>query len=230
MKRRVGRAVVLVGVAGVVLGCVRTGDGLAVPVADQVPSASATPSTTGPAEAREGVTPGVVPTARVPIRAEAVTCSQPVKPAASVTVEVADPQAPKIVIAVPGDWSTATGSGDLGARLDGPEGMWATATISATKLDPAAAFTQYVDQLMGESAVSTVSVLAAPLCGYSGQKLMGAWSDTPQNAVEFTDRIVHVWTNTNAYLIAVHAQAPTGRTGFGDAASLLTQDFEIGIP
>ena len=230
MKRRVGRAVVLLGVATVVLGCVRTSDGVAVPVADHVPSVSAAPSTTGTAEGRSGVTPGVVPTARVPIPAEAVTCSPPVKPAASVTVQIADPQAPRIVIAVPGGWSTATGSGDVGARFDGPQGMWATVTISATKLDPVAAFTQYADQLMGESAVSSVSVLAAPLCGYSGQKLMGAWSDTPQNAVEFTDRVVHVWTNTKAYLIAVHAQAPTGRTGFGDAASLLTQDFEIGIP
>ena len=64
-------------------------------------------------------------------------------------------------------------------------------------LDPAAAFTEYADEVMAVSAVSSVSVLPAELCGYSGQKLMGAWSDTPQQSVEFLDRIAHVWTNTD---------------------------------
>ena len=59
---------------------------------------------------------------------------------------------------------------------------------------------------------------------------MGAWSDTPQNAVEFADRIVHVWTNSGDYLVAVHVEAPTGTAGFDAASSLLTDDFEIGIP
>jgi len=60
---------------------------------------------------------------------------------------------------------------------------------------------------------------------------MGAWSDTPQNAVEFTDRIVHVWTNSGTdYLVAVHVEAPTGTAGFDDAASALTEDFEIVLP
>ena len=122
------------------------------------------------------------------------------------------------------------GSGDVGARLDGPHGMSATVTIAATQLDPAAAFTEYADRVMAESAVSSVSVLPGPLCGYSGQKLMGVWSDTPQNAVEFADRIVHVWTNTKDYLVAVHVQAPTGTAGFDAVSSLLTEDFEIGIP
>ena len=89
--------------------------------------------------------------------------------------------------------------------------MSATVTIAATQLDPAAAFKKYVDDLMAESAVSSVSVLPGQLCEFSGQKLMGAWSDTPQNAVEFKDRIVHVWTNSgNDYLVAVHVEAPTG--------------------
>ena len=79
------------------------------------------------------------------------------------------------------------------------------------------------------SAVSSVSVLPAELCGYSGQKLMGAWSDTPQQSVEFLDRIVHVWTNAGDYLVAVHVQAPAGTAGFdaavGGAAST---DFAVG--
>ena len=90
----------------------------------------------------------------------------------------------------------SAGAGDVGGRLDGPDGMSATVTIAATRLDPAAAFRKYADDVMAESAVSTVSVLPGDLCGYSGQKLMGAWSDTPQQAVEFGDRIAHIWTNT----------------------------------
>jgi len=109
--------------------------------------------------------------------------------------------------------------------------MFATVTIAPTTLDPAAAFTEYADEVMEVSAVSSVSVLPAELCGYSGQKLMGAWSDTPQNAVEYEDRIVHIWANSgNNYLVAVHVQAPTGTPGFDSAAALLTEDFEIVLP
>ena len=99
------------------------------------------------------------------------------------------------------------------------------------RCDPAAAFRKYADDLMAESAVSTVSVLPGELCGYSGQKLMGAWSDTPQNAVGYEDRIAHIWTNSGTnYLVAVHVQAPTGTPGFDAAAALLTEDFEILLP
>ena len=147
------------------------------------------------------------------------------------TAEVDDPHAPRITVGVPDSWSMSAGTGDVGGRLDGPGGMEATVTIAATQLDPAAAFKKYADDLMAESAVSSVSVLPGELCGYSGQKLMGAWSDTPQNAVEFEDRIVHIWTNSgNNYLVAVHVQAPTGTPGFDEAAALLTEDFEIVLP
>ena len=83
---------------------------------------------------------------------------------------------------------------------------------------------------MAVSAVSSVSVLPAELCGYSGQKLMGAWSDTPQQSVEFLDRIVHIWTNTDNYLVAVHVQAPAGTDGFDAASTVLIEDFAVGIP
>ena len=44
-------------------------------------------------------------------------------------------------------------------------------------------------------------------------------------------RIAHVWTNSgNDYLVSVHVQAPTGTSGFDDAASVLTEDFEIVLP
>jgi hypothetical protein len=174
---------------------------------------------------------GVVPTKRAPVPPNTVACSQPIKPGVRMAAEVKDPQAPKITVGVPDGWSMSAGSGDIGGQLSGPDGMSATVTIAPTQLDPAAAFKKYADDLMKEAAVSSVSVLPGELCEFSGQKLMGAWSDTPQNAVEFEDRIIHVWTNSgNDFLVSVHVQAPTGTSGFDDAASVLTEDFEIVLP
>jgi hypothetical protein len=229
--KRVG--LLALALACLLAACVRTSDG--VPVAGEggpVPVTSAPPSaTTPPTQPGDQTAYGVVPTTRAPVPPNTVACWQGIKPGVRMTAEVDDPQAPRITVGVPDKWSMSTGSGDVGGRMDGPGDMEATVTIAATQLDPAAAFRKYADDLMAESAVSTVSVLPGELCGYSGQKLMGAWSDTPQNAVEHEDRIVHIWTNSgNNYLVAVHVQAPTGTPGFDEAAALLTEDFEIVLP
>jgi hypothetical protein len=224
---------VALAVACLLAACVRTSDG--VPVAGEG-GPSATPAS--PPSATAGPTPqggqpafGVLPTTRAPVPPNTVACSQPIKPSVRMTAEVDDPHAPRITVGVPDKWSMSAGTGDVGGRLDGPEGMHATITIAATQLDPAAAFRKYADDLIAESAVSSVSVLPGELCGYSGQKLMGAWSDTPQNAVEYEDRIVHIWTNSGTnYLVGVHVEAPTGTPGFDSAAALLTEDFEIVLP
>jgi len=210
--------------------CVRISEG--VPVAGETPRGAATPSaTTVPTQQGEPSTFGVVPTTRAPVPPSTVACSQTIKPSVRMTAEVDDPHAPRITVGVPDKWSMTAGNGDVGGKLDGPGDMQATVTIALTQLEPAAAFRKYTDDLMAESAVSSVSVLPGQLCGYSGQKLMGAWSDTPQNAVEYQDRIVHIWTNSgNNYLVAVHVQAPTGTPGFDAAAALLTEDFEIVLP
>jgi hypothetical protein len=218
--------------ACVVAACVRTSDGVPVAGEETATATSASPSATPrPTWDADQTAPGVVPTTQVSMPPNSVTCSQPAMPAVRMTAEVDDPQAPRIAVGVPDGWSMSAGSGDVGGRLEGPRGMWATVTIAQTQLDPAVAFREYADDLMAESAVSSVSILPGELCGYSGQKLIGAWSDTPQNAVEFSDRIVHVWTNSGKnYLVAVHVQAPTGTPGFDEAADLLTADFEIGLP
>jgi hypothetical protein len=221
------------GLACLVAGCVRTSDG--VPVAGEAPAGSAMSSSASaaPAPTQQGDQPafGVLPTTRAPVAPNTVACPQSIKPGVRMTAEVDDPHAPRITVGVPDKWSMSAGTGDVGGRLDGPDGMQATVTIAPTQLDPSAAFRKYADDLMGESAVSTVSVLPGELCGYSGQKLMGAWSDTPQNADEYKDRIAHIWTNSgNNYLVAVHVQAPTGTPGFDAAAALLTEDFEIVLP
>ena len=227
--KRIG--LVTLALACVLTACVRTSDGL--PVADEggpvpvAPSPSAT--TNGPTPQTESSF-GVLPTTKAAIPPNTVACSQTIQPSVRMTAEVDDPQAPKITVGVPDKWSMTAGTGDVGGKLDGPGGMEATVTITSTPLAPGAAFRKYADDLMAESSVSSVSVLPGELCGFSGQKLMGAWSDTPQNAVEYEDRIVHIWTNGGTYLVAVHVQAPTGTPGFDSAAALLTQDFEVLIP
>jgi major membrane immunogen (membrane-anchored lipoprotein) len=228
--KRVGWAALAL--ACLLVACERTSDG--VPVAGEQPTAatSSVPSaTTQRTQEADQSAPGVVPTTRAPVPPNTIACSQPIKPAVRMTAEVEDRHAPRITVGVPEGWSMTAGSGDVGGRLEGPRGMWAAVTIAQTQLDPTAAFRKYADGLMEKSAVSSVSIMPGELCGYSGQKLIGAWSDTPQNAVEFEDRIAHVWTNSgNSYLVAVHVEAPTGTPGFDAASSLLTEDFEIGLP
>jgi hypothetical protein len=225
-------AAVTLAVVCVATACARTSDG--VPVAEPGGLVAVQPSAP---QATSGAAPptesgfGVVPTTRVPVPANSVVCSQALKPSVRMTAEVDDPQAPKITVGVPDKWSMTAGTGDVGGQLDGPGGMQATVTIAPTQLEPGEAFRKYADDLMAESSVSSVSVLPGDLCGYSGQKLMGAWSETTQNAVVYEDRIAHIWTNGgNNYLVSVHVQAPPGTPGFDSAAALLTEDFEILIP
>ncbi len=235
------RSAALVGLclaAVMVSACGRTSDGAAV--ADDVdPPATATPSTTAtstpstraiPTAEADFTEPGVVSTTRTTVPAGTITCELPESPPDGVaTATVSDPGAPVITVALPQGWSTAPGDGDVGAKLTGPEGVSAEITIAKTTLDPAAAFNKYSDDAMASSAVSSVSVLPADLCGYSGQKLLGSWSDSPEQAVEFGDRVAHVWTNSGDYLVAVHVQGPAG-ADFDPFTSPMMNDFAIEIP
>lgn len=209
--------------------CVRADEGVAIRE-DAATAASERPQTTRSTEDAGPAAPGIVSTSRAPIPPDTVTCSQPVKPAVDAVAQVSDPAAPRITVAVPDGWSVEPGSGDVGVRMEGPNGMYATVTIAQTDLEPAEAFTEYADKVMAVSAVSSVSVLPAELCDYSGQKLMGAWSDSPQQTVEFVDRIVHIWTNSNDYLVAVHVQGTADTPGFDPFDSPLMQDFTIVTP
>ena len=228
MKRFGRTTLVLLGLAAsVVSGCVRTDTGVAIR-SDEAAATSG--MRTSPTEDAGPAAPGVVATSRAPIPPGAVTCAQPVSPGVQAVARVSDPAAPRVTVAVPDGWSAAPGSGDVGVRMEGPDGMSATVSIAKTRLQPEEAFTEYADKVMAVSPVSSVSVLPADLCGYSGQKLMGAWSDNPQQSVEFVDRIAHIWTDTDDYLVAVHAQAPAGTPGFDAASTMLIEDFGVGIP
>lgn len=211
-------------------GCVRTDEGVAVRSQDVATPTSELSQPTRSTEDAGPAAPGVLTTTKAPVPAGTVTCAEPVKPAVSAVAQVSDPAAPTITVAVPDGWSVEPGSGDVGVKMAGPDGMFATVTIAQTKLEPAEAFTEYADKVMAGSAVTSVSVLPAELCDYSGQKLMGAWADTPQQSVEFLDRLAHIWTNTNEYLVAIHVQAPAETDGFDAASTVLIEDFAVGIP
>jgi hypothetical protein len=216
--------------AGAASACVRTDEGVPVAATTVGTAAKPLPGSEPPSGAGDQAPPGVVPTNQVAVPVDTVTCAAPGKPGTVVTAAVSDPTAPRITLAVPPGWNSSPGTGDVGAHMDGPEGMSATVTIVPSGLDAAAAFRDYTDRVMSQSPVSSVSILPGELCDYSGQKLMGAWSDTPQNSVQFVDRIVHVWTNTKNYLVSVHVQAPTGVGELDAAGKLLTEDFEVRLP
>jgi hypothetical protein len=227
MKRAGWAAVAL---ACLLAACVRTSEG--VPVAgDDATLTGQAPSTRAiPTPQTDLTGPGILPTEKTQTPASGSECVVEDQPPVSTVAAVADPAAPKITVPLPSGWGVSKGEGDVGARLVGPNGTSGSVTIAVTTLDPAGAFRKYTDDVMAASAVSSVSVLPADLCGYSGQKLLGAWSDSPQQAVEFGDRIAHIWTNTKNYLVAVHVEGPADPGDFDPFSSPLMDDFGIVIP
>lgn len=230
--------VIGVGSAAIVLlvGCERTSDGSAIRAeasSSHVSSRQTTTTTESSAPSMPSDQPvyGVIPTTEASLSPEAVTCfPESAEGTNSEAVVVGDPGAPGIGVDIPEGWTASTGTGDVGLAVTGPDGMSATVTIAPTTLEPGAAFEKYADDAMGKAPISTLSVLPAELCEYSGQRLMGTWAEVPGQAVEYTDRIVHIWTNTKSYLVAIHVEAPSGAPGFDAAASVLTQDFSVVIP
>ena len=214
-------------------GCVRVsaGDPVAQPTGAVRTSTPAPSSTIGTPSAPDDSQPGVLPTQRTPVPANTITCAPPSSPPVSVAAAVADPAAPRITVGVPEGWSFTAGTSDVAVTMQGPQGLSAAVTIASTTLDAAAAFRDYTDRVMATSAMSTVSILPAELCEYSGQRLTGTWSDGPDEGVAFVDRIVHVWTATSDFLIAIHVEGPAGpSSGLAAASSVLTDYVELTIP
>ncbi|GAT07785.1 hypothetical protein H7I77_27725 [Mycolicibacterium novocastrense] len=230
MKYAVGQAIAL---TCLLTACVDNSEGVPIAeeaaVSDTTITATTTPSSTMPSDPDvDTALPGIVPTP--PPSAPGGGCTLSGPPSEQVSAAVPDPAAPTITVALPAGWSTTAGQGDVGLRLTGPDQMWATVTIAKTALPPAEAFERYADDAVAASDISTLSVLPAELCGYSGQKLLGSWADAPGSAVEFGDRIAHIPTSTGDYLVAVHVQAPAQTPGFDPLASPLLGEFGIVIP
>ncbi|MDG4663950.1 hypothetical protein [Mycobacterium sp. 236(2023)] len=207
---RLVAAATLVCVALALPACTQTSDG--VPAAAEQSSATNPTSATSVTSAPAGA-----------------PCAPAALPPVRVTAEIPEPGAPKAVVGVPDGWSMTAAPG--GARLEGPDGMWATVTIAPSSPDAEEAFRTYTDDMTAETDISTVSVLPGELCGYPGQKLMGVLTgtDTP-GSVQYEARIVHVTAAGQAYLIAVYVEAPGETPGFDAAATVVTGDFEISLP
>jgi hypothetical protein len=171
--------------------------------------------------------PGIQVTVPDRIPPNAMTCFPPPPTSGSVArASVPDPTAPAIVLPLPDGWTSAPGTGDVALTSTGPDGMSVRVTVTPTDLDPAGAFLRYTADLRTRRPGGKVSVTAAQFCGYSSQVLTG----TLGGEVDFGDRITHIWTNTKAYLVAIHLEAPGGAPGFDAAKSTVMQQFAVVIP
>jgi hypothetical protein len=215
-------------------GCAKTSDGRAV--AGSAGAMTETAAGTGTSEAAptstqtppEMSTMGVAPTLRETVPPDALLCLPPPGPGTATSVQIGDPAAPRIVVSLPDGWSASPVP--TGVSLTGPDGMAGEVSITETALDPAAAFEKYADDVTASAPISSVSVLPAENCGYSGQRLMGMLSGGAQGKQTFEDRIGHVWTNTKNYLVAIHVTAPSGTPAFDAATPVLTAEYAITIP
>jgi hypothetical protein len=143
--------------------------------------------------------------------------------------QVSDPAAPRITVTVPDGWTSQPGQGDVALTLSGPDGMTGMVTIAETKLDPAAAFADYAAMLRRSKPDLQVDTAGAKFCGYSSQKLTGMFFG-PSGTVGFADRITHIWTNTDKYLVTIHMEGPAAAPpGFTAAKTALMQDFAVVI-
>ncbi|WP_232021984.1 hypothetical protein [Mycobacterium basiliense] len=205
----------LVCLSGVLVGCGERGGGS--------PKADFHPDPARPV-------PGIVATEPEHIPPDTVACVP------SLTGEgrahpanVSDPAAPRITLNVPDGWTSVAGSGDTASILTGPDGMTAKVTITPTDLPPDRAFLGYTSALRGSAPGFNFSIAGDPFCGYSSELLTGTLRGS-SGAIQFADRITHIWTNTKQYLVAIHLEGPTGVAGFSVAKSALMQNFAIVIP
>jgi hypothetical protein len=210
----------------VLSGCVRTIGGVAAWT-----GGSATSTTTNPSTTSRGVpVPGIEETLPDHIPPNAFVCfPEPTGIGIGTVAQVADPAAPRITVMLPDGWTSDPGQGDVALTLSGPDGMTGTVTIAVTTLDPAAAFADYTSTLRRSKPDVRVDTEGAKFCGYSSQRLTGAFLG-PSGAVDFADRITHIWTNTNKYLVTTHLEGPAGAPGFDAAKTALMQDFAVVIP
>ncbi|WP_244268793.1 hypothetical protein [Mycobacterium parascrofulaceum] len=205
------------------VGCEKTTAGTAIGG-----TGSATTSTTRLSDPAEPV-PGVETTLPDHIPPNALVCFPPPPASGSMTkASVADPAAPVLTVALPDGWPSTPGTGDVALTSAGPDGMSVRVTIARTDLDPGGAFLRYASDVRTARPGVKVTVTAAQFCGYSSQLLSGTGGGTAAN--DFADRITHVWTNTQAYLVVVHLEAPGKSPGFEAAKSTVTQQFAVIIP
>jgi len=213
--------------AGVAVGCEKTTGGTAARLGGTASSPSpAAPTQSPPTEP----VPGVEITLPEHIPPNAFACfPEPTGIGIGTVAQVADLAAPRITVTVPDGWTSEPGQGDVALNLNGPDDLTGAVTIAATTLDPAVAFAEYAAKLRRSKPDVKVDIAGAKFCGYSSQQLTGAFRGPP-NTIDFADRITHIWTNTNKYLVTIHLEGPAGAAGFDAAKTALMQDFAVVIP
>jgi len=213
-------------------GCVRATGGSATKAGAPAASATANSATPShPTTSRGTPVPGIGQTLQDHIPPNAFICfPQPTGIGVGTVAQVSDPVAPRLTIGVPDDWTSEPGQGDVALTLTGPDGMTGTVKIAETKLDPAAAFADYAAALRRSKPDLQMDTAGAAFCGYSSQKLAGIFRG-PSGPLGFADRITHIWTNTNKYLVTIHMEGPADAPpGFTAAKTALMQDFAVVIP
>lgn len=206
-------------------GCGRPVAGNAVRAGEPATSATAHATTSSVTPV-----PGIETTLPDHIPPNAFVCfPEPSGIGTGTVTQIADPAAPRITVAVPDGWTGQPGDGDVALTLSGPDDMTGAVTIAATPLDPAAAFADYAAMLRRSKPGLQMDTAGAKFCGYSSQKLTGTFPG-PSGTLDFADRITHIWTNTNKYLVTVDLEGPTGAPGFDAAKTALMQDFAVVIP
>lgn len=212
-------------------GCVSATGGSAVragePATSPTTNSSATPQ---PTTSGGAPVAGIETTLPDHIPPNAFICfPEPTGIGVGTVAQVSDPAAPRITVAAPDGWTSEPGQGDVALTLSGPDGMTGTVTIASTTLDPAAAFADYAAMLRRSKPDLQVDTMGAQFCGYSSQKLTGTFLGPP-GTLDFADRITHIWTNTNRYLVTTHLEGPADAPGFDTAKTALMQDFAVVIP
>lgn len=226
--RAVLQAACLVAIA-VLSGCAKTTEGVALPAGRPVASVAG-PSTAQRPTGTSTPVPGIEETLPDHIPPNAFACfPEPTGIGAGTVAQVSDPAAPRITVSVPDGWTSEPGQGDVALALSGPDGTTGAVTIAATTLDPAAAFADYAGMLARSKPDFKVDTVGAKFCGYSSQKLTGTFSGS-SGSLDFADRITHIWTNTDKYLVTIHLEGPADAPGFEAAKTALMQDFAVVIP
>jgi hypothetical protein len=205
-------------------GCVRNVDGVAAWIGGSA-AQSRQPRTSSSRTA-----PGIETTVPDHIPPNAFLCFPgPAGVGIGTVAHVVAAAAPRLTVTLPDGWTSEPGNGDLALSLSGPDSMTGTVTIAATKLDPAAAFSAYADTLSRSKPDLQVDTVGAKFCGYSSQKLTGTYLG-PSGTLDFADRITHIWTNTDKYLVTIHLEGPADAPGIDAAKTALMHDFAVVIP
>lgn len=212
---------------GVLSGCIRNIDGMAAWTGG---SAGSAPQSRPPRTSHGAAVPGIETTLPEHIPPNAFVCFPgPASGGMGTVAQVVAATAPRITFTLPDGWASEPGQGDLALSLSGPDSMTGAVTIGATKLGPAAAFSEYADTLARSRPDLQVDAVGAKFCGYSSQKLTGSFTG-PTGAIAFADRLTHIWTNSDNYLVVIHMEGPADVPGFVAAKAALMQDFAVVIP